>query len=241
MLPEPMDRQFTTTHWSLVEAAGDSANPESRDALARLCEAYWPPVYAYIRSRGSDPETSRDLTQGFFTELLDKKRVKAADRERGRFRSFLLASVKNYISHERARAATEKRGGGAVTLRLDFDAAESLLDREAAVERDTPEAQFERRWAVSVLRRAMERLEEEMESAGKSESFRMLKPCLGGDAEIPYKQIAEWLGVSEAAARVTVHRLRRRFGVLLRDEVSQTLSDPALLDEEMGFLLRALS
>ncbi len=234
-----MDRRFTTTQWSLVQAAGDSANPEFREALARLCEAYWPPVYAYIRFQGNDPDTSRDLTQGFFTELLDKKRVKAADPARGRFRSFLLASVKNYMSHERARAQTEKRGGGAVTLQLDFDNAESLLGQEA-VERQTPEVLFQKRWAVSVLRRAMERLEEEMERTGKRESFRVLKPCLTGEAEIPYKQIATGLGMSEATARVTMHRLRRQLGSRLREEVSQTLSDSTLLDEEMSFLLGVL-
>ena len=235
-----MDRRFTTTQWSLVRAAGDSADPGSREALARLCEAYWPPVYAYIRFRGNDPETSRDLTQGFFTELLEKKRVKAADPDRGRFRSFLLASVKNYVSHERARAGAEKRGGGAVTLQLDFDAAESLLGA-AAVEHHTPEVLFEKRWAVSVLLRAMERLEDEIERRGKSKTFRLLKPCLTGEAEVSYKKIAADLGVSEPAARALMHRLRRRLGVLLRAEVSETLSDPSVLDDEMSFLLKALS
>ena len=239
-LERTMDKRFQTTQWSLVRAAADSANPESRDALATLCEAYWPPVYAYVRFRGNDAETSRDLTQGFFTQLLDKKRVKAADPERGRFRSFLLASVKNYLSHERARAATEKRGGDAVTLRLDFDGAESLLGR-AATEQETPERLFEKRWAVSVLRRAMERLEQEMEGAGKGEQLRKLRPCLTGEADdTPYKKIADDLGINETAARVAVHRLRRRFGESLRAEVSQTLSDPTLLDEEMSFLLDAL-
>ncbi len=235
-----MDKRFTTTHWSLVQAAGDSGRPDSRDALARLCEAYWAPVYAYVRFRGSDPETARDLTQGFFTELLEKKRIKAADPERGRFRSFLLAGVKNYMSHQRARAGAEKRGGHATTLRLDFDAAESMIG-PAAIDRQTPEALFEKRWAVSVLSRAMGRLEEEMERAGKRDVFRILKPMLSGEADIPYKKIAAELGTSDQAARVTMHRLRRRFGGLLREEVCETLADPAMLDDEMAFLLSALS
>jgi RNA polymerase sigma factor (sigma-70 family) len=235
-----MDKRFTTTHWSLVQMAGESAHPESRDALSRLCEAYWAPVYAYVRVRGNDPETARDLTQGFFAELLEKKRVKAADPERGRFRSFLLAGVKNYMGHERARAQTEKRGGAVVTLRLDFDAAESLLGSQG-IERHTPEVLFERRWAVSVLTQAMGRLEEEMKRAGKGDTFRVLKPSLAGETDVPYKKIAADLGVSVPAARVTMHRLRRRFGVLLREEVSETLADPALLDDELSFLSSALS
>ena len=236
-----MDAKFTTTQWSLVRAAADSANPECREALSSLCRTYWFPVYAYVRFRGNDSEAARELTQGFFAFLLDKKSVKAARPERGRFRTFLLTSVKNYLANERDRALAWKRGAGAPVLSLDFETAESTLKLEPQ-ERETPETIFERRWAVSVLRQAMARLERETQQAEKTELFRQLKPFLVGEGRgRPYSDVAADLEMTEPAVKVAIHRLRRKFGRLLREEVSQTLSDPALLDEEMRFLRGALS
>ena len=217
-----------------MQAAADSAHPASREALARLCQVYWPAIYAFIRSRGQRADTARELTQGFFTQLLEKKSLKAARPERGRFRSFLLASAKHYVTGEWKREHRQKRGGGVSLLPFDFDEVESQLGGEA-VERQTPEAVFEKRWAISVLREAMRRLEADMQRAGKGEMFRQLRPLLTAEGK-GYKAYARDLEMSESALRVAVHRLRRSLGELLRDEVAQTLSDPALLDEEMRHL-----
>jgi RNA polymerase sigma factor (sigma-70 family) len=236
-----MDEKFTTTQWSLVRAGGDSGNPAlQREALATLCRAYWPPVYAYIRCRGNDVESARDLTQGFFTLLLDKNYVKKADRDRGRFRSFLLTCVKRYLTDVRDRRHARKRGGGLTILPLEFQTEESSFRFEPA-DRRTPEAIFEKRWALSVVRQAVSRLEQEMQRSGKQGQFRRLKPWLTGEGpESPYSRLAEDLGMSEQALRVTTHRLRRRLGQLLREEVSSTLSDPAKLNAEMRSLFEAL-
>ncbi len=236
-----MDEKFRTTQWSLVRAGGDSADLTlQREALTALCSTYWPPVYAYIRCRGNDVESARDLTQGFFTQLLDKKYVKKADRNRGKFRSFLLTYVKRYLTDEQDRRHARKRGGGLTILQLEFETAESSF-RFEPVDRRTPEAIFEKRWALSVVREAVSRLEQEMQRSGKQARFRRLKPWLTGeDQGSPYSTLAEDLGMSEQALRVTIHRLRRRLGQLLREEVSSTLSDPVNLDMEMRLLFKAL-
>lgn len=235
-----MGDKFHTTRWSLIQAAGDSEAPGYREALARLCEGYWPAVYAFVRHSGRDAETAQDLTQGFFTQLLDNRSLKAARPERGRFRSFLLTGVKNFMANEWRAEQRQKRGGGVETLRLDFDAAEAMLG-SASTDRATTETIFEKRWAVSVLRQAMQKLEVEMERSGKGDRFQRLKPLLTGEGtSTPYKELAPELGLSESVLKVAVHRLRQRFGKLLRREVSETLSDPALLDEEMAYLLDVL-
>ncbi len=236
-----MDGKFRTTQWSLVRAGGDSADLTlQREALAALCSTYWSPVHAYIRCRGNDAESARDLTQGFFTQLLEKKYVKKADRDRGKFRSFLLTCVKRYLTDEQDRRHARKRGGGRNILPLEFETAESSLRFEPA-DRRTPETIFEKRWALSVLRAAVSRLGQGMEGSGKQAQFSRLKPWLTGEGpESPYRTLAEDLGMSEQALRVTIHRLRRRLGQLLRDEVASTLSDPAQLDAEMRSLFEAL-
>ena len=236
-----MDRKFETTRWSVVQAAADSHHPAYREALAELCQTYWPAVYAYVRQRGHDLDDAQELTQGYFAQLLGKKSLKAEDPDRGRFRSFVLASVKHYMANEWHRAQRMKRGGDATTLQLDFDSAESMLGQQG-IQRLTPEGIFDRRWAISLLRRTMERLEAEMIQAGKGERFRRLKPFLVDDADgTPYTELARELESSEGAVKATVHRLRRKFGRLLREEVSQTLTDPALLDREMAHLASVLS
>jgi len=236
-----MDGRFKTTHWSLVRAGGDSADPVQRhEALATLCRIYWPPVYDYIRCRGNDAESARDLTQGFFAQLLDKEYVKKADRERGKFRSFLLTCVKGYVADERDRVQARKRGGGLTILPLEFETAESSFLYEPADPR-TPETIFDKRWAVAVVKQAVSRLEQEMERSGKQGQLKRLRPWLTGKGPASrYETLAADLGMSEQALRVTIHRLRRRLGHLLREEVASTLSDRAQLDAEMHSLFEAL-
>lgn len=231
---------FVTTRWSLVVAAGDSRHPGSRDALATLCEAYWPPVYSYVRSRGYDAEAARDLTQGFFTRLLEKGYLKEAREERGRFRSFLLTSVKHFLANEWDREQALKRGGGKTPLSLDVDTAEYRY-RPQPADGETPEKIFEKRWALTVLDQTLDRLEDEMRRSGNVERFRRLRPFLtseGGGAH--YRQVAQQLEISEAAVKVAIHRLRRRFGELLREEVAQTVSDPDSVDGELRFLFAVM-
>jgi len=205
-----------------------------------LCRTYWPPIYDYIRCRGNDAESARDLTQGFFAQLLDKEYVKKADRERGKFRSFLLTCVKRYMADQQDRLRARKRGGGLAILPLEFETAESSFRHEPADPR-TPETIFERSWAVAVVKQAVSRLEREMERSGKQEQFRRIKPWLTGtDPATPYGTLAADLGMSEQALRVTIHRLRRRLGNLLREEVASTLSDHSQLDAEMHALFEAL-
>lgn len=231
---------FQTTRWSQVVAAGDSANPACREALAQLCKVYWPAVYAFVRRRGNDPDASRDLTQGFFTKLLDKKYLRDLRQDRGRFRSFLLACVKHYLANEWDREQALKRGGGQVFLAIDGDTAESLCRFEPADGR-TPETEFEKRWALTLLEQVLSRLEEETHRSDHAERFRLFKPFLTGDASgTSYKQVGDRLDMTESAVKVAVHRLRRRFGTLLREEVGQTVKDPALVEEEIRFLFTSL-
>ena len=228
---------FETTHWSLVLAAGDSSDPRGRDALSQLCRAYWPPVYSYVRSRGRGAEEARDLTQGFFATLLEKGYLKDARRERGRFRSFLLASVKHYLANEWDRERAQRRGGGVELIPLDVETAESHCRLEPA-DRETPETVYEKRWALTVVEQVLCRLESEMERSGNAERFRRFRPMLtdeGGGTT--YRELGNELGMSESAVKVAVHRLRRRFGELLRDEVAHTVDRPDQVDAEIRHLL----
>jgi len=234
------DEAFSTTLWSLVRAAALSDSPESRAALEELCRVYWPPVHSFLRRRGHDDESARDLTQGFFAELLDKKRLGVARPERGRFRSFLLASVKNFAANERSRSRALKRGGGERLIRLDVRDADTAADPHLA-DHDTPERVFEVRWALTLLRRVQERLDREMEGSPGFERYRHLKPFIRGDASATYREVAAELGLTESNVKVTVHRLRGRFGRILREEVAQTVDDPALIDHEIRFLLEVLA
>jgi RNA polymerase sigma-70 factor (ECF subfamily) len=230
---------FQTTQWTLVVAAGDSQHPDSRAALADLCQAYWYPLYAYLRRRGYPQEEAEDLVQGFFTQLLEKNYIKAADKERGRFRSFLLTSLKNYAANEWDRRTAVKRGGTSTTLSLDFEDAEGRYVIEPADER-TPEQEFDRGWAMAQLTHVLERMRSEAGSGDAAERFELLQGFLTGEGEgIPYKEAAERLGMSEGAVKVAVHRLRQRFGAVLRDEVARTLADPDDVDDEIRHLFAA--
>jgi len=239
----PIDgpRRFATTRWSQVIAAGRAQTPSSRDALAGLCEAYWYPLYAYVRRWGHGPDEAQDLTQEFFTRLLEKHYLRDADPTRGRFRSFLLASLKHFLSNERDRATAVKRGGRAQIVPLEIETAEGLYRLEPP-DADTPEKVFERRWALMLLERTLGRLRDEFVAGGRREVFSRLEGYLTGEREtVPYAQLAVELGMTEGAIKVAVHRLRKRFGALLREEIGDTVSDPAQVDDEVRELFRILT
>jgi RNA polymerase sigma-70 factor (ECF subfamily) len=233
--------RFATTRWSLVLAAGQQTNVRSTEALTSLCEMYWYPVYAFIRRRGYQAEDSADLTQEFFARVLQKNYFHDADQARGRFRAFLCASIRHFLSNERDRARTQKRGGNQATTSLEVVTAEGRYQLEP---RDdlTPEKLFDRRWALILLERTLTRLRDEHVMAGKVELFEHLKGSLTGDnAAVPYRDVAKALGMTEGAVKVAVHRLRRRFRDTLVEEIAETVSDPADIDAEIGYLLRAVS
>ena len=231
--------RFATTRWSLVQAAGRAGEPEADAALGALCQAYWYPLYAEARRRGLSAEDASDRVQGFFARLLEKRDLGTADRERGRFRAFLLAAFGNFLANARDRDDALKRGGGRSILSLDFPGGESRLGLEPAHEA-TPERLYDRRWALSLLDRALGRLRDDYERNGKAALFQALAPVLGGDRGTPYAVLAARLSMTEGAVKVAVHRLRTRCGELIRDEVAQTVSDPAEVDDELQALFEAL-
>jgi len=220
----------------VLAARGDGA--AAREALESLCGAYWYPLYAYSRSRGHDAEAARDLTQGFFAHLLERDFLQPVAREKGRFRAFLLASFKNFLSHERERAQALKRGGGSVTVSMDGEDAEGRYRLEPA-DRLTPEQLFERRWGLTIMERAMERLEQA--STSRPGHFDRLKGYLtGAQPDVAYREAAAALGLSEGAVKTAVHRLRKEYGRLLREEIAATLVDPDELDDELRHLLAVI-
>ena len=230
---------FRTTQWSVVLRAGED-DSESRQALESLCRTYWPPVYSYVRRRGYDHDAALDLTQGFFAQFLEKNYLRAADRQRGKFRSFLLTSVKNYLANEWDKGQAQKRGTGQAVFSLDEQNSSDRYPIEP-VDDMTPEKNFERTWALTLLEQVLSRLQAEM-LAGKSDKyFEQLKTCLMGEnLNDSYKSIAQTLGVTETALKTRIHRMRRRFGELLYDEVQQTLDDPAYAEDEIRYLLTIL-
>lgn len=218
--------------------AGDSQGPRSREALETLCQTYWPPVYSYIRRRGYDREAALDLTQGFFTQLLEKKYLKIADPERGRFRSFLLTSVKHYLASDRQRERAKKRGGGKSLLQLEF--SDGKLCFEPA-DKETPETVFERRWLASLLEASLNQLRDEETLKGAGDCYDQLERFLTGETiGIRYRQVAEALAMNEESVRVRVHRLRRRFGALLRQQIADTIADRNEADDEIRHLLSVI-
>jgi RNA polymerase sigma-70 factor (ECF subfamily) len=232
-----MSDRFATTQWNVVLAARDGTEGEARRALESLCEAYWYPLYAYLRRRGPSAEEARDLTQGFFADLLSRDFLAAIDRSKGRFRSFLLASLENFLSHEREKQQALKRGGGVRPLPLDVETAETRYALEPA-DQLTPEKVFERRWGLTVMERAMERLAAEHDD--QKERFERLKPCLTGTEHASYGEVAAFLGLTEGAVKAAVHRLRQSYGRLLREEIAQTVADPAEVDDELRHLLAVI-
>jgi RNA polymerase sigma-70 factor (ECF subfamily) len=232
--------RFATTHWSVVLAAGRPKSASYRQALETLCRTYWFPLYAYLRRHGCNSHQAQDYTQAFFTALLAKGGLDLADSRRGKFRSFLLASLKHFLSNERARARAKKRGGGRKALSLDFENAESQYALEPRDEL-SPEKLFERSWALTVLDRTMARLEAEAVKTNKKKLFECLKSYLIADkSSASYRNVAEELDITEGAVRVAVHRLRKRYRELLRDEIAQTVTSDDQIDEEIRALFTAL-
>ena len=237
----PARGHFATTRWSLVLAAGHPGGPRSQDALATLCEAYWYPVYAFIRRLGNDADAVRDLTQEFFARVLQKNFFRDSYTARGRFRAFLLTSIRHFLSNERDRARALKRGGATPPLPLDIETAEGTYTREG---RDnlTPEKLFEARWAAVLLDRALTRVRDGYASSGKSNVFERLKGFLTGDSEdVRYADMGRSLEMTETAVKVAVHRLRRRFRDALVEEIAHTVADPGDIDAEIHHLLQAVS
>jgi RNA polymerase sigma-70 factor (ECF subfamily) len=239
--PDSRREPFHTTHWSLVALAGDRQSKRSEEALAKLCADYWQPLYAFMRRSGHSPHAAQDLTQEFFARLLAKNYLQDADRERGRFRSFLLGAVKHFLANERRAARAQKRGGGKPALSLDFRTAEAAYSIEPADE-ETPERLFQRQWALLLLERVMQRLAEEYTAGGKTAQFEGLREFLtAGPDHRPYAEVAPQLGMSEDAVKMAVHRLRKRYRQLLRDEIGGTVADPAEIDAELAELFEILA
>jgi len=232
--------QFATTRWSLIVAAGDPKSPQARSALSALCEIYWFPVYAFIRRTGASPDDARDLTQAFFARVLEKGYFGEARQERGRFRSFLLTSVRHFLSNERDAARAQKRGGGADHLSLEYDDGERRYLLEPA-DQLTPEHVYERRWALTVLDRAMARLGERYADPDRQKVFAALRPLLVGREEGGHAAAAAALGATDGALRVALHRLRGHFASCLREVVAETVDANDDVDEELQELLRVVS
>ena len=235
-----MGSAFVTTHWSVVLTAGRSDTTRARAALEQLCRHYWQPLYAYVRRVGHPPEEAQDLTQEFFARLLERNTVARADPARGRFRSFLLASLKNFLAHEWEKARAEKRGGRVQIIPLEFDTAESRCAPEPA-NTDTPDKIFDRQWALSLLDVVLARLRADYADCGKDDLFLGLKETLtGGRSEIPYRELGGRLGMSEGAVKTAAHRLRQRYRELLREEIANTVAGPEEAEEELRHLFAAL-
>jgi len=235
----PGSSRFPTTRWTLVVAAGDPHRKDARSALVSLCENYWYPLYAYLRRRGHPADQAQDLTQEFFTRVLQGRYLDRADPEKGRFRSFLLTSLKFFVADEKDRQRAQKRGGGAL-VPLELSSGEDRYQREPAHD-ETPERIFERRWALAMLDRVVERLRNEFVHHGRPEHFERLKMFLLGQTEAPYAALAGEMNTTEGALKVAIHRLRKRYRELFREEIADTVADPAEVEPELRFLAAVLS
>ncbi len=232
---------FATTHWSVILTATRTDTTRAQAALARLCQTYWYPLYAYVRRRGYDGPDAQDLTQEFFARLLEHKWLAQADRERGRFRTFLLAAMSHFLANEWDKARTQKRGGRVEIVPLQLGSAETRYGAEPA-DPLTPEQCFDRRWALALLDEVLNNLRREHIAGGTEQLFDALKPCLIGDRQAqPYTVLGAKLGMSEGAVKVAVHRLRQRYRQLLRDEIANTVASPQQVDEEMHYLFAVLA
>ena len=235
----PGASQFPTTRWSLVVAAGNSHPREAQPALVSLCEHYWYPLYAYLRRRGYPSHEAQDLTQDFFVRVLEGRYLDRADPEKGRFRSFILTSLKFFVADEADRRRAGKRGGGMVAP-LEFSSGEERYQREPAHD-ETPERIFERRWALSLIDRVVEKLREEYVNHGRPEHFERLKVFLLAQSDAPYAELAQEMNPSEGALKVAIHRLRKRYRDLFRQEIADTVADPAEVESELRYLAAVLT
>jgi RNA polymerase sigma-70 factor (ECF subfamily) len=232
---------FYTTHWSVVLAVARSDGSRAQEALAKLCQTYWYPLYAYVRRRGYSAADGQDLTQEFFARLLEPSSLARATPELGKFRAYLITAMKNFLASEWKQSRAQKRGGGLPMLSLDWVIAEQRFDLEPA-SHASPDKLFEHQWAVTILAGALKRLEQQYQSEGKSHVFDGLKHTLSGTRESqPYAELALRMGVSEGAVKVIVHRMRRQYRALIRDEIANTLNDPREVDSEMRYLFSVLT
>lgn len=239
-LPSPRPAAFVTTRWSVVLAAAHGDTTQEHGALANLCQIYWHPLYTYVRRRGYLPADAEDLTQGFFAALLERKAVSTVNPDKGRFRSFLLASLNNYLSDQWDKARAQKRGGGKVAS-LDTATAESWLAQTPS-QVLTPEKAFELRWAITLLEQVYRSLAEEYRQQGKGELFDALRTTLAGPGHSgSYADLGQRLGLNEGAVKVAVHRLRRRYRALLRETIAETVATDAEVEEELRYLLRIVA
>ncbi len=230
---------FATTRWTVVLAAGRADTPEAGRALEELCRVYWFPLYAYARRTGLAPADAEDVTQSFFAHFLRGHYLERLESEKGRFRAFLIASFKHFLSNERDRASRRKRGGGVLHVPIDVEAAEVRYGREPA-DHLSPDKLFDREWALALLDRVLARLRSELEAEGRSRHFEVLRGFLVAGADPgTHAAAGAALGLSEGAARIAVHRLRRRYRELLREEIAQTLTRPERVEDELNALFRA--
>jgi RNA polymerase sigma-70 factor (ECF subfamily) len=237
--PQGSEAWFVTTHWSVVLSAQDRHCPRSGDALESLCRTYWYPLYSYARRAGHSPPDAEDLTQGFFARLLEKDYLRAAARDKGRFRTFLLVALKRYLANEWDRQHAQKRGGFAPVVLIDQELAESRFASEPA-HNLSPDLLFDRQWAMTLLERTMTQLQQEYDASGRARLFECLRSCLAKDeSALPYAEIAGRLKLTEAAVKMAVHRLRGRYREILQHEIAQTVSAPEEIEEEIRHLFSA--
>lgn len=231
---------FATTHWSVITAAQRGGTVEAKAALETLCATYWRPVFAFVRRSSPNDHVAKDLTQGFFERFLEKSDFHDADPLRGRFRSFLLACVKHFLANEWNKQKTQRRGGGVISLSIDRWIEEFGTEPESNPAL-SPDRAYERQWALSILDNVRSRLRSEFESSGRSELFEALQGYLSGERnQAPYSVVAEQLHISVDSVKKNVERMRRRFGKLLREEISQTVSHASEIEDELRFLRTAL-
>jgi RNA polymerase sigma factor (sigma-70 family) len=237
---ERADRTFQTTHWSVILSAGDLASANNRQALSQFCQAYWEPVYAYVRRRGKRPEDAEDLTQDFFAWFLENEVLSKVRRQGGKFRSYLLTVLPHFLANEWNRDNAQKRGGGKMIVA--FDEEVEARYQKGLSEDATPEELFDRKWAFSVLDQVRKRLREEYCAKGQGQLYDVLQGFLpGAEQQAPYEGASQALGMTEEAVRMAVHRLRRRWGKFLREEVAARGTKPEEVDEEIRYLLDIMS
>lgn len=230
---------FLTTRWTMVASAGGGEIRSAEEALEILCRMYWFPLYAYVRRHGNTREEAEDLTQAFFADLLERKPWQQLDQERGKFRSFLLTALKNFLANHRESARCQKRGGSARHLPLDWENADSRFHLADTLQ-SSPDHAYDREWGVQLLEQVLEHLRDEARAEVSMERFEVLKDFLStASGETSYAQVAEMLGINAGAARVAVHRLRKRYRQLLKEEIARTLADPAMVEDELRSLFAA--
>jgi DNA-directed RNA polymerase specialized sigma24 family protein len=231
--PPASDAWFVTTHWSVVLSARAKDAPRSAAAMETLCRTYWYPLYAYVRHQGRAPHDAQDLTQGFFTRLLEKGYLQAAAREKGRFRTFLLVAFKRFLANEWDREHAAKRGGFTSVVSIDQELAESRFTADP-VHHLQPDLLYDRQWAMTLLERTMRQLQEEYVGSGRAQLFEYLQNCLAHEeSALPYAEIAARLKLTEAAVKMAVHRLRARYREILRQEIAHTVSTPEEVEDEI--------